>query len=41
MAQARQRGVAFAKTTRPIIGSAVRREALFARMDGTPGRTVI
>ena len=41
MAQERQRGVAFAKTTRPVIGSAVRREALFARMDGTPGRTVI
>ncbi|HSC93586.1 MAG TPA: BTAD domain-containing putative transcriptional regulator [Burkholderiales bacterium] len=41
MAQARQRGVAFAKTTRPVIGSAVRRERLFARMDGTPGRTVI
>jgi ATP/maltotriose-dependent transcriptional regulator MalT/DNA-binding SARP family transcriptional activator len=41
MAQERQRGIAFAKTTRPVIGSAVRREALFARMDGTPGRTVI
>ena len=41
MAQARQRGVAFAKTTRPVIGSAVRREALFARMDGTPGRSVV
>ncbi len=41
MAQARRRGVAFAKTTRPVIGSAVRREALFARMDGTSGRTVI
>jgi ATP/maltotriose-dependent transcriptional regulator MalT/DNA-binding SARP family transcriptional activator len=41
MAQERQRGVAFAKTTRPVIGSAVRRERLFARMDGAPGRTVI
>ena len=41
MAQERQRGVAFAKTTRPVIGSAVRRERLFARMDGTPGRTVV
>ena len=41
MAQVQQHGVAFAKTTRPVIGSAVRREALFARMDGTPGRTVI
>ena len=41
MAQARQRGVAFAKTTRPVIGSAVRREALFARMDGTTGRSVV
>ena len=41
MAQERQRGVAFAKTTRPVIGSAVRREALFVRMDGAPGRTVI
>jgi ATP/maltotriose-dependent transcriptional regulator MalT len=41
MAQARQRGVAFAKTTRPVIGSAVRRERLFARMDGTPGRSVV
>ena len=41
MAQVRQHGVAFAKTTRPVIGSAVRREALFARMDGTSGRTVV
>jgi len=41
MAQVRQRGVAFAKTTRPVIGSAVRREALFARLDGTSGRTVV
>jgi ATP/maltotriose-dependent transcriptional regulator MalT len=41
MAQMRQHGVAFAKTTRPVIGSAVRREALFARLDGTSGRTVV
>jgi len=41
MAQVKQRAVAFAKTTRPVIGSAVRREALFARLDGTSGRTVI
>ena len=40
MAQVRQRGVAFAKTTRPVIGNAVRREPLFARLDGTSGRTV-
>ena len=39
MAQVRQRPVAFAKTTRPVIGSAMRREALFTRLDGTPGRT--
>ena len=39
MAQGRQRGVAFAKTTRPVIGSAVRREALFARLDSS-GRAV-
>jgi LuxR family maltose regulon positive regulatory protein len=31
---------AFAKTTRPALGTVVRREALFARLDGTPGRTV-
>lgn len=40
MAQVRQRGVAFAKTTRPVISGFVRREALFARLDGNPGRTV-
>jgi LuxR family maltose regulon positive regulatory protein len=39
MAQGRQRGVAFAKTARPAIGSVVRREALFARLDGS-GRAV-
>jgi DNA-binding SARP family transcriptional activator len=32
--------VAFAKTTRPAIASAVPRERLFARLDGTAGRTV-
>lgn len=30
----------FAKTTRPEIGSIVRREALFTRLDGTASRTV-
>jgi LuxR family transcriptional regulator, maltose regulon positive regulatory protein len=33
-------GIAFAKTTRPTIGSAVEREGLFARLDAPPGRTV-
>jgi len=37
---AEQRPVAFAKTTRPAIASIVPRERLFARLDGTPGRTV-
>ncbi|HSF20848.1 MAG TPA: BTAD domain-containing putative transcriptional regulator [Burkholderiales bacterium] len=32
--------VAFAKTTRPAIGSIVPRARLFARLDGAPGRTV-
>lgn len=32
--------LAFAKTTQPEIGNVVRREGLFARLDGTPGRTV-
>jgi ATP/maltotriose-dependent transcriptional regulator MalT/DNA-binding SARP family transcriptional activator len=36
----RPQSVAFAKTTRPAIASAVPRERLFARLDGTPGRTV-
>ncbi|MGZ5240279.1 MAG: hypothetical protein ACXWCN_09175, partial [Caldimonas sp.] len=31
---------AFAKSTRPEIGGSVRRETLFARLDGTPARTV-
>ena len=34
------RGIAFAKTTRPVVGSIVNRERLFARLDGSPGRTV-
>ncbi|HEX7271271.1 MAG TPA: BTAD domain-containing putative transcriptional regulator [Casimicrobiaceae bacterium] len=34
-------GTAFAKTTRPTIGSAVAREALFARLDEPAGRTVV
>jgi ATP/maltotriose-dependent transcriptional regulator MalT/DNA-binding SARP family transcriptional activator len=34
-------GTAFAKTTRPTIGSAVPREALFARLDEPAGRTVV
>ncbi|HET9763692.1 MAG TPA: BTAD domain-containing putative transcriptional regulator [Casimicrobiaceae bacterium] len=32
---------AFAKTTRPTVGAAVEREALFARLDEPRGRTVI
>ena len=40
MAQAIQRGIAFAKTTRPVIGSVVRRESIFARFDRTDGWTV-
>ncbi len=38
--KAERPGIAFAKTTRPTIGSAVEREALFARLDAPPGRTV-
>jgi len=34
-------GTAFAKTTRPTIGSTVAREALFARLDDPAGRTVV
>jgi LuxR family transcriptional regulator, maltose regulon positive regulatory protein len=33
-------GVAFAKTTRPAIGTALARERLFTRLDGVAGRTV-
>ncbi|HEX9185128.1 MAG TPA: BTAD domain-containing putative transcriptional regulator [Burkholderiales bacterium] len=36
----RPQSVAFAKTTRPAIASAVPRERLFARLDGAPGRRV-
>jgi len=39
-AETGQRSVAFAKTTRPAIGAVVPRERLFARLDGTTGRTV-
>jgi ATP/maltotriose-dependent transcriptional regulator MalT/DNA-binding SARP family transcriptional activator len=34
-------GTAFAKTTRPTIGSAVARDALFARLDEPAARTVV
>ena len=40
MAESQQRSIAFAKTTRPVVGSTVPRERLFARLDGAPGRTV-
>jgi hypothetical protein len=40
LADLKPQSVAFAKTTRPAIASAVPRERLFARLDGTPGRTV-
>ena len=39
-AEGSEHSVAFAKTTRPAIGSLVSRERLFALLDGTPGRTV-
>jgi len=39
LADLKPQSVAFAKTTRPAIASAVPRERLFARLDGTPGRT--
>ena len=39
VAEASERSVAFAKTTRPAIGALVPRERLFALLDGTPGRT--
>ncbi len=32
---------AFAKTTRPTMGSVVGREALFASLDGPPGRSIV
>ncbi len=40
-AAASDRSVAFAKTTRPAISAIAPRERLFARLDGTPGRTVM
>ena len=40
MAESQQRSIAFAKTTRPVAGSTVPRERLFARLDGAPGRTI-
>ena len=40
LADLKPQSVAFAKTTRPAIASAVPRERLFARLDGAPGRTV-
>lgn len=40
MAQLKQYGIAYAKTTRPVIGNVVRRETLFARLDHSPGWSV-
>jgi ATP/maltotriose-dependent transcriptional regulator MalT/DNA-binding SARP family transcriptional activator len=40
VAESKQRSIAFAKTTRPVVSSAVPRERLFARLDGAPGRSV-
>ncbi len=40
MVEIKSPSLAFAKTTQPEIGSVVRREGLFAQLDGTPGRTV-
>ncbi len=41
MTAAQPHSIAFAKTTRPVVGAAVPRERLFARMDGAPGRTAV
>lgn len=41
MAKGGPLGTAFAKTTRPTIGSAVARDSLFARLDEPAGRTVV
>jgi len=41
MSAAQPHSIAFAKTTRPVVGSAVPRERLFARLDGAPGRTAV
>ncbi len=40
MPDPQQRTIAFAKTTRPAVAAAVPRERLFARLDGSPGRTI-
>jgi ATP/maltotriose-dependent transcriptional regulator MalT/DNA-binding SARP family transcriptional activator len=40
VAQIKQRGIAYAKTTRPVIGNVVRREALIARLDQSERWTV-
>jgi LuxR family maltose regulon positive regulatory protein len=40
MAEARSPTLAFAKTTRPEISNVLRRDGLFARLDGAAGRTV-
>src|SRR5215467_4597908 len=41
LARAGHSAIAFAKTTRPTIGSVVERQALFARLDEPPGRTLV
>ena len=41
MVEAGRSSTAFAKTTQPTMGSAVRREALFAFLDGPPGRSIV
>lgn len=41
MAAPAQRNIAFAKTTRPVVGSTMPRERLFARMEDAPGRSVV
>ncbi len=40
MNEALRSRTAFAKTTPPAIANAIRRETLFSRLDGSPGRTV-
>jgi len=40
MAEIKSQTFALAKTTQPEIGNVVRRQGLFARLDGTSGRTV-
>ncbi len=41
MVEAVHTGTAYAKTTQPTMGSVVERQALFARLDGPPGRSVV